>query len=330
MKHWIVIPVFDEAASLGKVVRAARRHGPVLVVDDGSRDESAAVARQAGAEVLRHARRRGKGKALRSGADLAIARGASHILTMDGDGQHDAREIPALLAAAHAAPRAIIVGARLRAPDAIPAGRRAAQAVAGFALNWLAGTAIRDTQSGFRIYPAGLFREVPLRRGGFVLESEALLEGRRAGYEIREVAVTAIYPPGRRSRFHPLADGCAVGAFLARRAVTRWGAEACRRLALPREPRALRRALPGPPGWRGRRRARELRVVAVAFAAAPALAFLGLLQPILRRLSLDPMTPLVRRCYSLDRLSRAREEDRGIDARRAEGARAVPAGEPGR
>jgi hypothetical protein len=102
--------------------------------------------------------------------------------------------------------------------------------MAGFFINWLGGTSVRDTQSGFRLHPATLFRDVALRRGGFVLETEILLEARRAGYEIREVPVTAIHPVGRRSRFHPLRDGCAVGAFLAQRVLGRLFAPFVKRL----------------------------------------------------------------------------------------------------
>src|SRR5258706_8051254 len=84
----IVVPVFNEAGTVGEVVAAAQAHGAVLVVDDGSRDGSADVARRAGADVIRHPQRLGKGEAIRTGVAAAQARGASLVLTLDGDGPH--------------------------------------------------------------------------------------------------------------------------------------------------------------------------------------------------------------------------------------------------
>lgn len=336
MNHWIVIPIFNEATSVSTIVAKASRHGPVLVVDDGSTDGSEAAARSAGAEVLSHGRRRGKGAAIRTGVEIAIARGAVEILTLDGDGQHDPDEIPLLLEDARRNPRVIVIGGRLHPSGVIPPGRMNALRVAGFFINWLTMTQVRDTQSGFRLYPAELFRQVTLRRGGFVLESEILLAARRAGYDIREVPVTAIYHTGRRSRFHPVRDGCAIGFFLARHALVRLGTEAwwlVRGLAASFSPAAARRrhadlaleTLPyraSPAQWGlavggftlrrvanalGPRwsdpRARQLRLVGASALVFPLLLVLTLLHPLAARGSVDLLTPFVRRFYSQARLA---------------------------
>jgi hypothetical protein len=222
----IVIPVFDEAATIGRVVTDARAHGRVLVVDDGSRDDSGARAAAAGAEVLRHARRLGKAQALLSGIAAARRRGASTLVTLDGDGQHDPAAIPALLEAARRARRAVIVGNRLDGPGTLPARRRNAIRVASFFASWTSGLAVRDSQSGFRVYPLTLFDEVPTRRGGFVFETEILLAGATHGWTVEEVAVAAMPRGAERSRFRPLRDGLAIGAFLAGRVLARWAHEA--------------------------------------------------------------------------------------------------------
>jgi Glycosyl transferase family 2 len=222
----IVIPVFDEAATIGRVVTAACAHGRVLVVDDGSGDGSAAIAAAAGAEVLRHARRLGKAQALLSGVAAARRRGASAIVTLDGDGQHDPAAIPALLEAARRAPRAVIVGNRLDGPGTLPARRRNAIRVASFFASWTSGLAVRDSQSGFRVYPLALFDEVPTRRSGFVFETEILLAAAARGWTVEEVGVAAIPRAAERSRFRPLRDGVAIGAFLAGRVLARWAREA--------------------------------------------------------------------------------------------------------
>ena len=183
----IVIPVFDEAATVGRVVAAACAHGPVVVVDDGSRDESAGVAVRAGAEVLRHGRRLGKAQARLSGIAAARRRGAALIVTLDGDGQHDPAAIPALLAAARAAPRTVIVGNRLAGPGTLPVARRNAIRVASFFAGWTSGLSVRDSQSGFRVYPLALFDEVRPRRGGFVFETEILLAAAARGWAVEEI-----------------------------------------------------------------------------------------------------------------------------------------------
>ena len=222
----IVIPVFDESATLGRVVAAARVHGPVLVVDDGSRDGSGAIAAQAGAEVLRHGRRLGKAQALLTGIAAARRHGASLVVTLDGDGQHDPEAIPALLRAARAARRAVIIGNRLDDPGATVGTRRNAIRVANFFMNWTSGLAVRDSQSGFRVYPVALFDDVRTRRGGFVFETEILLAAAERGWAVEEVGVAAIARAGARSRFRPVRDGVAIGGFLAGHVVRRWAREA--------------------------------------------------------------------------------------------------------
>jgi flavin-dependent dehydrogenase len=338
--HLILIPVFNEASTIGDVVRGAKRHGDVLVVDDGSTDGVGAAAAAAGADVIRLDRRVGKGAALRRGLAAALARGADRVLTMDGDGQHDPDDIARLLAAAAEAPDALVIGARLggrggRAAS-LPPGRVAAMGVAGFFINWLTGVPVADTQSGFRVYPARLVEEVEPRRGGFVLESEVLILAAARGWRVLEVPVAAIHFAERRSRFRPVRDGVAVGAYLAGHIARRWWRDA--RLAAgalvrpftasrrrPRHVELAEFAAPqrgNPAAWAAavgvfvldrtaetwRRwwrdpRARGMRLAAAATAATPVLLGLALIAPALRRLGLEPLAPFIRRFYSQERLA---------------------------
>lgn len=221
---WAVIPVFDEAPTIHGVVDGIRATCPIVVVDDGSRDGSADRAAAAGAEVvLRHARRRGKGAALRSGFAEALRRGAAHVVTVDGDAQHDPEDVVRLLVVAAAAPDALILGDRLGHPggDPMPLGRRVAGRVADVALSWLTGLPLRDTQCGLRVYPAPLLRGLTPIEGHFVLEAAAVVEAVEAGYAVRSVPVRRIYCPGRRSRFRALGDGARIAWYLVRRAAAR-------------------------------------------------------------------------------------------------------------
>jgi len=223
VKPLLLIPAYDEAATVGAVVAAARRHGPVLVIDDGSSDATGDEARAAGADVLRHARRLGKAQALRTGIAAARARRVSHLVTLDADGQHDPDDVPALLAARAA--RTIVVGTRLTDDAGLPAERLDAMRVAGFFASWASGLRLLDTQSGFRVYPIAVFDAVPTRCGGFVFETEILLAAAARGWAVREVPVRARPRGASRSRFRPVGDGVAIGAFVARHALARFGGE---------------------------------------------------------------------------------------------------------
>src|SRR5213083_3572215 len=288
----VVVPVFNEAETIGGVVAAARAHAPVLVVDDGSDDGSAAAARAAGAEVLRHPRRLGKGQAIRTGVAAARSRRASVVVTLDGDGQHDPGDLTAVLGAARGAPRAIVVGSRLAEAGVLPPDRLNAIRVAGFFVNWASGLKLEDTQSGYRAYPVTLFDEIELRHGGFVLETEVLIAAAARGWQVREVPVQAIPRARRRSRFRPLGDGAAIGAYLAGRVVARWAREAA------------------VGGWWRHPRRRRAAAAAGATLAAPALLFLLALQALMPRRLPDVVTPLVERLCSQVRLDLAGEPER--------------------
>jgi glycosyltransferase involved in cell wall biosynthesis len=350
MNVWIVIPVFNEAATVGDVVRGAHRHAPVLVVDDGSSDASGARAAAAGAEVIRHPRRLGKGQALRSGVSAARRRGASHVVTLDGDGQHAPADVPLLLAAARQTPEAIVVGSRVgfdgNAPG-VPADRLNAIHLAGFFVNWVSGLSLHDTQSGFRVYPLRALDGMTLRQGGFVLETEVLVLAAARAVPVHEVPITVIPRAARRSRFRPMSDGVAIGAYLAGQTLRRWVGEARAALGeaagvLGRDRRRLRHAAMLEAGaargdsfagwstaigafaldragaqllswWRHPRR-RRAAAAAGAMLTLPVLLALALGQALGGRLLPDLVTPFVRRVFSQTRLvpappaTRARHE----------------------
>jgi len=282
MRPWVVIPAFNEAPTIGRVVAGARRHAPVVVVDDGSRDATGLIAADAGAEVVRHARRRGKGRALLTGIATARAHAASVVVTLDADGQHDPDDIPRVLEAARYVPRAIVIGSRLMDGHELPLGRLNAIRVAGFFLGWINGRHLRDNQSGFRAYPMQFFDEVRPRRGGFVFETEVLIAAAAHAWDAHEIPIRVIARADRRSRFRPLRDGGAIGVYLAVHALRQLRAEV----------RVLREGT----GWDPRRRstARVLR----ALAAAPFVLGFLLIQALADRWVPDVVTPLVHRLYS--------------------------------
>jgi glycosyltransferase involved in cell wall biosynthesis len=199
----VLIPALNCAGTIAGVVADAGKHAAtVLVVDDGSVDDTAERSRRAGAEVVSHPVNLGKGAALSTGMRALSERGFSHAVTMDGDGQHLAGEIPVLLQAASSSPEALVVGAR----------RVESQRVAGvnlfgnrFADRWVAiacGRSIRDTQSGFRVYPLATTLALGVRSGRFAFETEVLIRASRAKIPIISVPVQVHYPPPEKRLSH--------------------------------------------------------------------------------------------------------------------------------
>jgi glycosyltransferase involved in cell wall biosynthesis len=202
-----LIPGYDEAPRIGPVVEAAARFLPVIVVDDGSSDATAIVARDAGAFVIRQEPNQGKGVALRRGFEHAIAEGAEAILTLDADGQHDPAEIPEFLSAWSAAPGStrpdLVIGARNF--RSMPPTRRLSNLLGRRAFSWAVGRDIPDNQSGYRLVSRRL-AEATLRssEAGFGLEVEQITTCIRMGGRIEWVPIRTIYA-GAPSHIRPMA-----------------------------------------------------------------------------------------------------------------------------
>ncbi len=204
-----LIPALDCEASIQAVVRGTRQHvARVLVVDDGSSDRTADAAKAAGAEVLRQPTNYGKGAALRLGMQALRADGVTHVLTLDGDGQHPTDEIPALLAASAAEPRALVLGARQHEPGSLAPIRVFGNRFANRWVEIACGQAFEDTQSGFRVYPLEAALALGCRADRFAFETEMVIRGVRAGLPIRSVPVAVYNPPiaERISHFRGFSD----------------------------------------------------------------------------------------------------------------------------
>jgi glycosyltransferase involved in cell wall biosynthesis len=197
-----VIPAYNEAGHIETVVRLTARHLPVLVVDDGSTDRTAALAKGAGAFVLRQIPNQGKGAALRRGFRHAIDAGCCAVVTLDADGQHDPDEIPKFLAAFGANPAELIVGARDYA--AMPLVRRWSNTVGRWAFSWALGRRIPDNQSGYRLVGRRLMQDLlESEESGFEFEVEMIATAVRNDYPIVWVPIRTIYA-GEKSHIQPL------------------------------------------------------------------------------------------------------------------------------
>ena len=201
-----LVPAHDEAPRIGRVVEGARRHLPVLVVDDGSSDATAEVAERAGATVIRQSPNLGKGAALRAGFAASLEAGAQAVITLDGDGQHDPAEIPAFLGE-HARgviagePAELIVGAR--SFRRMPPVRRLANWLGTVTLSAAVGRWIADNQSGYRLVGRRLMAAMlDSREQGFSFEVEMIAVCLREGWPIGWIPVRTIYAD-ERSHIQP-------------------------------------------------------------------------------------------------------------------------------
>ena len=173
----VIIPAYNAANTIGVVVRGALKHVPlVIVADDGSTDDTAGCAAEAGAEVIRFEKNRGKGHALKILFQTAIKRGLGVAISIDADCQHDTEDIPLFISMHQKHPNDLITGSRTLTAANMPRARYNAMQVARFYICLAANQFIDDTQCGFRLYPLGLIKKLKLVTEGYVTEAEILIK----------------------------------------------------------------------------------------------------------------------------------------------------------
>ncbi|TMQ49778.1 MAG: glycosyltransferase family 2 protein [Candidatus Eisenbacteria bacterium] len=192
MRVAALVPAYQAAAHLGEVLlrlQALPAPPDTLVVDDGSRDGTADVARSFGARLHSFAANRGKGHALLKGFELLSDYEA--VVTIDADGQHPPECFPAFVAAAEAGAD-LVLGARPRSRD-MPGLRRFANGMSSGWTSALAGRAVSDSQCGYRLYGRDVIARTPMTAGRYELETEIIVRAARLGFQLAEVTVPTVY-----------------------------------------------------------------------------------------------------------------------------------------
>jgi len=202
----VVIPCHNESKSVGRLVTEVRQFLPsVQVVDDGSSDGTAVLAREAGAHVIRQGRRSGKGHALRVGLNRARTCGFAWALIMDGDLQHQPADIPSLLDCTDTTGAEMVVGNRMSDAERMPPLRRWVNRWMSRRLSRLTGHFLPDSQCGFRLINLEAWSRLCLRTARFEIESEMLVRFAQAGFRIEFVPVQVCYG-AETSKIKPLQD----------------------------------------------------------------------------------------------------------------------------
>jgi glycosyltransferase involved in cell wall biosynthesis len=197
-----LIPAYREGPRIAAVVAGVLEHLPVVVIDDGSDDDTALVAEAAGATVLRQVPNAGKGAALRAGFRHALDGGAAAVVTLDADGQHDPAEIPAFLAAFAASRPELVIGQRDL--SRMPPVRRLSNTMGGAALAVALGRTVPDNQSGYRLIGRNLMRALlDSDESGFEFEVEMIARCIALGLPMTSVPIRTIYD-GAPSHIRPI------------------------------------------------------------------------------------------------------------------------------
>ncbi len=201
-----VIPAYQAGRTVRAVVQGVRAElETVIVVDDGSNDDTSEAARSAGARVERLPTNSGKGAALRRGLELALEGEPEALVLLDADGQHDPADLPRLLECWDRRRADLVVGARLADAAPIPPVRFWTNYIGSRILSWMTGYELEDSQSGYRLLSADLVRRLALRSQDYAVESEMLIKSAKLGASIAHVRVRTIYNDGG-SHFRPLRD----------------------------------------------------------------------------------------------------------------------------
>lgn len=204
MDKWIVIPAYEEERMIGPVIEGLYEEGydQIIVVDDGSGDRTAGIARSKGAEVVRHEKNRGLGAAIRTGLVEARSRGADVVVTFDADGQHDPKDIPRLLEALDGADFA--VGVRKRSN--MPLNKRLGNAFLDV-ITHLFGAPLTDSQSGFRAFGPRALDEIRIQNDRYAVSSEILIQVGKKDLRFSVVEIGGVFTEYSKSSGTTIASG---------------------------------------------------------------------------------------------------------------------------
>ena len=205
----IVIPTYNNRATLRSVVEAVSlRRETVLVVNDGSTDESIDTLRGLSVTILNHSRNQGKGAAILTALEWAERHHFTHIITLDADGQHCPSDVSLFVERIYQNPRAVVVGNRVSPDRSMPRLSRFGRALSNFWLRVCTGIRLPDSQSGFRSYPVKPLRMLAFKGRRYDFEVEVLIRGAWSGVTLDSLDISVIYSESTKlgSHFSPVID----------------------------------------------------------------------------------------------------------------------------
>ncbi len=211
LKVIAAIPAHNVSQFIADVVSKANKHvAEVVVVDDGSTDDTELVARTAGAVVVKHKMNQGAGAATRTCFETALSKGADALVTLDGDGQHDGEEIPAVVAPILAGKADLVIGSRFLDKECqVPRYRKFGIDIITWLYNFAAKVKVSDAQSCYRAYSKKALSTLNITENGFGFSVQVLIQARKKGLVITEVPIYCVYHAGSHS-LNPVVHGLGV------------------------------------------------------------------------------------------------------------------------
>jgi glycosyltransferase involved in cell wall biosynthesis len=203
----VIIPAYNAASTILGLIEKLSLHvekDNMILVDDGSSDQTAALAERVGVPILRHHHNLGKGVALKTGFGYAIDNGYAAVITIDADLQHDPRFIPDFITQSKISGD-ILIGTRKRDPRNMPFARRLSNHFTSLIISVLSGQSIRDSQCGYRWISVEVLKKIKLKSKRYDLEPELLIKTGRLGFRMKDVSISTIYTQGK-SYINPLVD----------------------------------------------------------------------------------------------------------------------------
>jgi glycosyltransferase involved in cell wall biosynthesis len=207
LRYAILIPAYNEEKSLPDLLgQLPCAREDVVVVDDGSKDETAEITRKSGCVVITQGENLGKGAAQRAGFEYIKSRNYDGVVALDADGQHDPSLIPVFVRTAEEKGLDILVGTRRLEPGTgMPLLRLLTNLMTSLVVSIISGQRIRDSQSGYRYLSSRVIGKIPLTTSRYQTESEVLIKAGRMGYRIGEIPISTIYS-GQKSNINKCAD----------------------------------------------------------------------------------------------------------------------------
>ena len=207
----VAVPSYNNVRDLPGVLDRLKEQGyPILVINDGSTDGTKELleSRYSDLNVVHHPVNRGKGAGIRTAFDWAFEKGYRYIITIDSDGQHYPEDLPLFVQAIEQNPDSLLVGARNLKAENMPGKNTLANNLSNFFFRLISGQRLEDTQTGYRLYPVRLLRDMTLISGKYEFEMEILVRAAWRHIPLRSVPIRVYYAPGeeRVSHFRPFQD----------------------------------------------------------------------------------------------------------------------------
>lgn len=212
-----IIPCYNEESTIGSIVLKTKRYvDQVLVVDDGSTDDTAKIAADAGAIVISHETNKGKSSVIKTGFKYALENNYDYVITLDGDGQHDPKEVPCVLGNLMNNGHDITVGLRFGDNTEMPAWRKVGKRVLDYATSFGSGGYLTDSQSGFRAFNKRAIEQLTPKLNGeaFSTESEQLIKAHDLGLKVTHQNITCKYKDLETSTKDPASHGFSVLSYV--------------------------------------------------------------------------------------------------------------------